>query len=161
MNTNNNKVSDNSNVVKLSRVLPQSMAIVKAGTHLHSIGLSLYKPSLNAYRNPFKHPLLVFMTIFLLILRQMIVIIIPEQNQQFYAITGDWFYFLGMRLQLSLICIIGLSIPLMSQLIHYYNYKNGVKPTDLRVFQMLSGSTGTHALCCNTTALLGPASGGS
>src|SRR5215475_8568338 len=125
----NNKVIDIRNVIKMSRVLPQSMAIAKAGTHLHSIGLSLYKPLNARNRSRHKHPFLVFIAFVLWELRQIGFIVIPEQNQQFYTLYGDWFYFVGMRIQCSICVILYIIIPLMSQLIHYYNYKNGVKPT--------------------------------
>ena len=44
---------------------------------------------------------------------------------------------------LSAIYIISL------QLIYYYNYKNGIKPMDLRVFQMMSGLTASKSIGIN------------
>jgi len=38
------KVSPNISVINVRKVLPISVRIVRAGTHLYGIGLSLYKP---------------------------------------------------------------------------------------------------------------------
>ena len=53
--------------------------------------------------------------------------------------SGDFAYFIGSRIIINFIIINIFLISILSQLINYYNYRNGIKATDLRVFQMISG----------------------
>ena len=56
-----------------------------------------------------------------------------------FIIISDLDHFLntGYTMNLTIIMVILFSMTL--QLINYNNYRNGIKPTDLRVFQMISG----------------------
>ena len=127
--------------IRIKRVIPFTLAITHAGTHLYSIGLSNHKPFNVLKRRWFHKPIVVFVSLFSqFFLRQLVSILIPQQNPEFYAIIGDVTYFLGpvwvqTSIGLMLIAIIALS----SQLLNFYNFMNGIKPRDLCVFWMLSG----------------------
>ncbi|CAG2173493.1 unnamed protein product [Oppiella nova] len=71
-------------------------------------------------------------------LLQIVLILLPEQSLEFYAMVGDVPYFSGIRLQNSVAMLCGLTIALSSQLLTYYNHRNDIKPTFLTVFSMLS-----------------------
>src|SRR6202021_702466 len=82
--------------VTIKRVIPGSLAITHAGTHLYSIGLSNHKPFNAPKRRWFHKTIVVFATLFSqLIVRQLVSILIPQQNPEFYAIIGDITYFVG------------------------------------------------------------------
>jgi len=53
------KVSPNINI-KVNKLLPKSMAIASAGTHLYSIGLSLYKPFNARNRHTINNPYFIY-----------------------------------------------------------------------------------------------------
>ena len=93
------KVNPKSNAIKVNKVLPKSVCISSAGTHLYSIGLSLYKP-LNARKDHslIYRPILVFILLIVCLLRQLLLIIIPEQSQEFYTMVGDITYFMVLRI---------------------------------------------------------------
>src|SRR3984957_17845339 len=110
--------------VSIKRVIPGSLAIRSAGTHFYSIGLSNHKPFNAPKRRWFHKPIVVFAVLFSqFFLRQLVSILIPQQNQELYAIIGDVTYFLGpvwvqSSIGLMLIAIIALS----SQLLNFYNF---------------------------------------
>ena len=143
------KVNCESNAIKVNKVLPKSVCISRAGTHLYSIGLSLYKPINARNRQITNTPVFVFILLILFLLKHIILIIIPKQSQKFYTIAGDFTYFTGIRIPTSILMIDCITIALLSQLLNVYNYSRGIKPRDLRVFAMLSGlitpiSVGIH-----------------
>ena len=127
--------------VRINRVIPGSLAITHAGTHFYSIGLSAHKPLNAPKRRWFHKPIVVFATLFSqLIIRQLVSILIPQQNPEFYAIIGDFTYFFGkVWVNASIGMIVVSTIALFSQLLNFYNFMNGIKPRDLSVFSMLSG----------------------
>ena len=127
--------------VRIKRVIPGSLAIRSAGTHFYGIGLSNHKPFNAPKRRWFHKPIVVFAVVFSQsFLRQLVSILIPQQNQEFYAVIGDALYFLGkVWIQSSIAMIVVTIIALSSQLLNFYNFMNGIKPRDLCVFRMLSG----------------------
>src|ERR1700728_2828276 len=133
------KVNPSSNSINVHKRLPKSLVIPRAGTHLYSIGLTFYKPSNAGKRNTINNPYFVMILVLISILRQIILLIIPEQNQDFYAIVGDLAYFIGIRCEVSFLIILGISLAFLSQILNYYYYIHGINPIDLRVFAMLSG----------------------
>ena len=56
-----------------------------------------------------------------------------------YFYLGDMDYFVNTGNSMKIVLILLALYSLLSQLINYQNYRNGIKPTDLRVFQMISG----------------------
>src|ERR1700728_3039687 len=115
--------------VRIKRVIPGSLAIRSAGTHLYSIGLSNHKPFNAAKRRWFHKPIVVFVSLFSqYFLRQLVSILIPQQNPEFYAISGDILYFSStIWIQASIgMMVIGI-IALSSQLLNFYNFMNGIK----------------------------------
>ncbi len=55
-------------------------------------------------------------------------------------IIGDFGHFFGLKTQYNITFIILSVLTLISQLIHFYNYKSGIKQTYFKVFDMMSGS---------------------
>src|SRR5580698_8191598 len=101
--------------VRIKRVIPLTLAITNAGTHLYSIGLSNHKPFNAPKRRWFHKPIVVFAVVFSqLFLRQLVSILIPQQNPEFYAIIGDATYFVGTVWVKLSITLLSISIIAMS-----------------------------------------------
>ncbi len=62
-----------------------------------------------------------------------------EQNEKLLIINGDFGHFFGVKTHLNVIVFLFTLLALISQLIHCYNYKNDIKQTYLKVFEMISG----------------------
>src|SRR5580704_9926325 len=52
---------------------------------------------------------------------------------------GDIGNYLELKIHANMLFSLGLIMSITSQFIYYYNYKRGIKPTFVRVFQMMSG----------------------
>src|SRR5882672_4761078 len=108
--------------LSVNKVIPLTLAITDAGTDLYSIGLSNHKPFNAPKRRWFHKPIVVFAVIFSqFILRQLVSLLLPQQNEWFYAIIGDVTYFLGtVWVHTSIAIIVAAVIALSSQLLNYY-----------------------------------------
>ncbi len=62
----------------------------------------------------------------------------PEEDKNLSAIIGDFSNFLRIRIHLNIACGLYTLLSLTSQLMYYYNYKNGINPTFLKVFEIMS-----------------------
>ena len=125
--------------IKRNKLLPGSLVIRRAGTHLYSIGLSLYKPLNATNRSLIYNPYFVFTFFLMFYIREIILFIIPEKSENFYLLVGEISHFIGHRIATELLVSNTIQIIIFSQLLNYYNYSRGIKPRDLCVFWMLSG----------------------
>src|SRR5882724_5516495 len=141
--------------IDLSKVLPQELVISGADSHVYRIGLSLFKPKYYVKRSLFYKPIIVFIISFLQLIRSFALLILPIYEDKFiYLYLGDIGYFIGfIREYNAIICLLEL-IVIISQFIHYYNYRNGIKPMDLRVFQMISGLISPKSIQINDKLLV-------
>ena len=121
-----------------SQLLPQNLVIVSAETYLYRIGLSLTTKSY-VKRPKLNHPLLVFIVTVISIIKIAISLFFSENNKYYFIIVGDFGYLFGVRFLLNISAILYMLLALSSQLIHYYNYKNDIKPNFLKIFEMISG----------------------
>jgi len=71
-------------------------------------------------------------------IREMILIILQEKNENFYLLVGNLPYFVGHRVTTELLTLNIIQMTILSLLLNYYNYSRGTKPRDLCVFWMLS-----------------------
>jgi hypothetical protein len=71
--------------------------------------------------------------------KQIIQLLLPEDNPKYFIILGDYVYFLGLRPYQYIAFGLYMVLALTSQMIYYYNYKNDIKPNFLKVFEMISG----------------------
>ena len=126
--------------IDANKVLPQNLIIKSAENKLLSIGL-IYRTNNNSnvFRGILYNPLFIFTIISIGIIKLFIGLLLPEDNAYIFKIIGDFTYFLGIRIYGNIAGILYFSLAFISQLIYYYNYKNDIKPTFLKVFQMMSG----------------------
>ena len=61
-------------------------------------------------------------------------------NETILILTTDLGHFMGIKEIINLMLIMLSLMALFSRMVYYYNHCIGVKPTFVRVFQVLSGS---------------------
>ena len=139
---NNNFVS----TMDVNKCLPQELTVQSVEHILHRIGLTLDSTKSYPKRKLFFNPILLFIILSIITFREVFVISLNEENDLIFKVLGSFGYFMGLRRELSLclFCYSGLAMGF--QLIYYYNYRIGIKPTFLRVFQMMSGLVSPKSL---------------
>ena len=119
-----------------NKVLPKSVCIESAANILCQHGLYYGNElKLKFYQNP----ILLFILFIIVVIKNTINAMNSEQNAMIIITLGDFTHFLGIRLYFNIALNLFTILIINSQLIYYYNYKTGVKPTFLYVFEMMSG----------------------
>ena len=122
-----------------NKCLPPELTVQSVEHILHRIGLTLDSTKSYPKRKLFFNPIIIFSFFVLFNIREVIIISMTEENDLTLKILGSIGYLMGIRVLLSIFFILYSSLQMCFQLIYYYNYRNGIKPTFLRVFQMMSG----------------------
>ena len=144
--------------IDLDKPIPPEWRVRGADSHLHSIGLSLFKPQLHPNRRLLYHPLLVFIAMIIRLNICLLIIYNVMKGDKLDFLThiylGDLGYYISLSYSANVI-IANLSfLTIGSQLINYYNYRNGIKPTDLRVFHMICGFISPKSIGINDQILV-------
>jgi len=124
--------------IDVKEVLPGDIIINSAETHLYRIGLCLTPINL-AKRNHFHYPPLIFIVNLIALIKAIISLLLTQQNEYLFIIIGDFSYLVRVKTHFNIACGLYTILALISQLIYYYNYKNGKNATYLEVFEMMSG----------------------
>ena len=122
-----------------SQCLPPELTVQSVEEILHRIGLTLDSTKSYPKRKLFFNPIIIFIFCLMIITKEVFILTLDEQNDLTFKVLGSVGYFLGIRKQYSFPTFLISFFPISFQLIYYYNYRNGIKPTFLRVFQMMSG----------------------
>ena len=130
----------------LNKCLPPELTIESVDDILYRIGLCLTSVRDRPKRKLIDHPLIVFIIISLSLTERLITFSLSEENDLIFKMLSDMGYFIGVRQHFGAVLILNSSLLLSSQLIYYNNYRNGIKPTFLRVFQMMSGLVSPKSL---------------
>ena len=128
---------------KSCKVLPLDMVVMGADSQLYRIGLSLFKCKSGLKRSIFYNPFLVFFILFEHFIRNVIIIFVKSQTNEisaeFHLYLADVDHYMNTGIMVSLLCSYCGLVLMGSQLINYNNYKNDIKPVDLRVLEMIAG----------------------
>jgi len=124
--------------LNLSQPLPPKMTVMSAGNHFYKIGLSLFVLN-STKRSALYNPYFVFIIDTILIVRSIIALTIDNPNLS--LMIGDFSYFLNLKIHFNIVIISNLLFCNVAQLIHLFNYKNGIKPNYLKPFEMIAGLT--------------------
>ena len=119
-------------------VLPQNVIISSAENNLYRIGLCLTSRN-HLNRNKLHNPLLIFIVNSIVFIKCLISLLSPNDCKELFIIIGDFGYLLGIKIHINVAIVLYTLLAITSQLIYYYNYKNDIKPTFLKVFEMMSG----------------------
>ena len=138
----NNKVKpgqDDQLFIDLNKNLPEELVINDIDHTLYEIGLIVRsRKEFVKKRSVVNHPTVIFTLIFIMLMSKIIPIIIG-QSYSTAIVLGDIGFFIGLNNRFNIYQVI-LNWPLIcSQLIYYYNFKRGIKPSFLRVFRMMAG----------------------
>ena len=132
--------------MNVNKCLPQELTIDSVEDILHSIGFTLKSTKSYPKRRLFFNPFIIFIILLLFTSKEVLIISLHENNDLVFKMLGSMGYLLGIREHYTIFYIIISSLPLCLQIIYYYNYRNGIKPTFLRVFQMMSGLVSPKSL---------------
>ena len=125
--------------ISLNKVIPPELKIESIDDILYRIGLPLDSIRDRPKRKWFFKPIIVFTFLSIYLVKEVIIISLNEENDLIFKILGSHGYLLGMRKHLALVIILFSILVLSCQWIYYYNQRSGIKPTFLRVIQMMSG----------------------
>ena len=123
-----------------NKCLPPELIVQSVDDILYRIGLSFDSIRDRPKRKLIDHPLIAFIVVLIFMAERLITLIVSEENEQILRILGDVGHFIGFRFNLGTVFVIFSVLPLSSQIFYYINHRNGIKPTFLRVFQMMAGS---------------------
>ena len=132
--------------MNMNKCLPQELTVQSVEDILNRIGLTLDSNKTYPKRKLFFNPIIIFIFNSLFIIREMIVFSLCEENDLTFKMLGSWAHLLGLRKHISIVFILVTFLVSIFQLIYYNNYNNGIKPTFLRVFQMMSGLVSPKSL---------------
>jgi len=72
-------------------------------------------------------------------MRSVISILLTDEDSNLLELIGDFPHFINLRIHLNLTIALTTFLAFVSQIIHYYNFKNNIKPSSLKPFEMISG----------------------
>ena len=124
----------------LNKRLPNELIIQSVDNHLYRSGICFENYGNTEEKRTFIHkPIVIFFAFLLFFIKINLNAIINKGITKLSFIFGDIENLYGIRIEfifsVNLIAILCIG----TQLIYYYNYRNGIKPTFLKVFQMMSG----------------------
>jgi hypothetical protein len=122
----------------VNKPVPQSIAFNSIDNHLYRIGLSLISKN-HQKRSRFYNPLLILIVNTICLIKCIVSLILSEENEKLLIINGDFAHFLRSKTHINAAAFLGFLSALIQQLIYYYNTKNNVNPTYVKVYDMMSG----------------------
>ena len=129
------------NIINPNKLIPKSLVITGADTHLYRIGLSLFKT--NAIKRKLMYnPVIVFIISFQLLLRNLIFMFISNDKYQdnlFHLYLGNVAHVIANRNEFAITPCSITMISICSQIMNWKNYRNGIQPVDNNLFKMMSG----------------------
>jgi hypothetical protein len=120
-----------------SELLPREVLVTSAGSHLYRIGLSHFPYGWK--RKKFHYPLLITLLNVIFLAKSITSLLVSEENPELFILLFDFAYFLNSRIHINIGVTFMIILTLVSQLLHYINYKNNLKPSYLKPFDMMSG----------------------
>ena len=119
--------------------LPEHLVVKDMDDVLYRIGLSHSSVKEQPKRRLIDNPTFAFVITLIFMTEKVITYCLSEDNELVFRMLASTGHFLGIRLH-DLFFILCSLLSLVSQLIYYYNHKQRVRPTFLRLFRMMSGS---------------------
>ena len=131
--------------IQIDKLIPRSLIISGLDNHLYRIGLS-FDSTAGKRRKLLCNPRLIFVVFILYLIQNNINLFVIREDPFLSKVFGNYGYFLKVGVIWSIVFNFGSLLVLSSQFTYYYNHKNDIKPTFLRVFQMMSGSITPRAV---------------
>jgi hypothetical protein len=122
----------------VNKPLPQSIAFNSIDNHLYRIGLSLISKN-HEKRSRFYNPLLILSVNIICLTKCIVSLILSKENEKLLIINGDFAHFIGSKTHVNVAGFLAFLLAIIQQLVYYYNTKDDINPTDLKVYDMMSG----------------------
>ena len=122
----------------ISKCLPPELCVTSAANHLYLIGLSHFKNG-SQNRNKIHNPLLIAILNCVILLHNIFSLSLSEENPEIFIWIVDFSYFIKARIHFNVAFSFGLILTLISQYLHYMDFKNNKTPTYLKPFEMIEG----------------------
>ena len=127
-----------------NKCLPPELTVESVDDILYRIGLSFESTHPSTKRYLFSEPLFIFIYSLIFLIKECILFNLSDDHEQIFIYFDG--HLMATRRHFNLMVITIEALILSSQIIYYYNYRNGIKPTFLRVFQMMSGLVSPKSL---------------
>ena len=124
--------------INVDQCLPQQLVVNSAGNHLYLIGLSHFRSGL-LNRSKIYNPLLITVLNFIFIFHSILSLSLSKENPEVFIWIVDPSYFINARIHFNVGVIILLAFALISQYLHYKDYKSNKTPNYLKPFQIIEG----------------------
>ena len=121
------------------KCLPNQIVVKDVDDVLYRIGLCLTSVRERPKRLPIDSPMFAFAITSIFMMERVITCCIGEDNELVFRMLASTGYFLGIRVYFDIFFILCSILSAGSQVINYWNYKQGIDPTFLRLFRMMSG----------------------
>ena len=131
----------NMNKINVNRVIPTELITKSASNQLYRIGL-LYTRSQyeqGATRSQIYHPKLINSILGIYLTQLTIVSFVPNEYRIIKIMFGDLAYLQGIPKHINIAVINFVILNILFRVLYYYNYKRGIKPTFLSLFDMFAG----------------------
>ena len=124
--------------MKLNKILPNSLIMLELENNVYAMGLSIkpYNDESKA-RKSIYNPYLILSILLIALLRS--ILLVMSDNRKLLDILGDRNNLFGMRVYFYSFAIFTLIMILSLQLIFLSHDMTDIKPTFVRVFEMMSG----------------------
>lgn len=125
----------------VNNCLPNELRIKSVESHLFRIGLCFENINKNSdtKRIFLNKPIVVFLSLILFSVKMIVNYCFNNGITKLSIVLGDIGNFYGISFEMTFSFILFTILCIGSQSIFYYNYRNGIKPTFLRVFEMMAG----------------------
>ena len=124
--------------VNLNQALPPELRIASIDEILYSIGLCHHSVREHPKRSPIHNPFAIaFVVSFVMLIKT---ISIFTNDLLVLSLLAEFTHHIGIKLYMNIMIVIISLMTLFMQTVYYLNYKRGVKPTFIRLFQVMSGS---------------------
>ena len=128
------------------QLIPANLRVDSVDDILYKIGLCFTSVRDRPKRKRIYHPMIVFTFVSMYLTKEMTIICLNNEEVLLMKQLGSYGHLLGIRWLLGVVIMLFSILSLISQLIYYNNYRNGINPTFLRVFQMMSGLVSPKSL---------------
>ena len=128
--------------INVNRVIPIELVTLSASNELYRIGLlytrSQYEQGVS--RSQIYHPKLINSTLGIYLIQLVLVtFIVPNEYRIIKIMFGDLAYLQGVPKHINIFGINFVILNILFRVLYYYNYKRGIKPTFLSLFDMFAG----------------------
>ena len=136
-------------IIDCKKLIPNELIIKSADNQLYNSGIFMnVRPGVK--RSSIHNPYFLTFILILCLISNIIRIAVGKENYTtINLVLGDWSAMFGMKYHYKFVVILITFMNIILESIHYYNYRMGIEPTYLSVFEMMSGLVTPHSIGLN------------